>query len=154
METIRMTWGNPGLEVQQFIPQEYCELCFYYEAELLCNIARQGGPGTQHNDSSGMAHQYDSCGTSYVTVTFENGSVSYEGYESYNYSDGIHDGAKVDLHDVAIPGIYDIDPTSGPLPTIQGATWQSTFRNQTWYHNGPAVIKEWYMTKEGHPNHS
>lgn len=149
----KKTYSKPVLVAERFEPQEYCVVCFSYQAELLCDIARQGGPGTTHNDGAGMPHQYNSCGTSFVTVTFVDGVVNYDGYESYNYDD-THQGAKVDLHDVVIPGIYDIDPTAGPLPTIEGATWQSTFRNQTWNHHGPAVIKSYEMIDRTRPNMS
>lgn len=151
MDTTKMTWGNPRLEAQQFMPQEYCVVCFHYEAVVLCNIANNA-TGNIGYDSNDMPHQKASCGTSYVTVTFTDGSVSYDGYESYNYEDDYHHGAKVDLHDVNIPGIT--NPGVGVGTELPNATWQSTFQGQTWYHNGPARITEYVLEDPSHPNHS
>lgn len=151
MERMRRTWENPTIEAQQFVPQEYCVVCFHYEAQLLCNIANSAS-GPSGTDSSGMTHQKASCGTSYVIVEFTDGDVNISGYESYNYDDGIHDGAEVDVHDVVIPGIT--NEGVGVGTRLEGSTWQSTFRNQTWYHNGPAVITAYVLEDPSRPNHS
>jgi hypothetical protein len=153
MKTGKLEWSSPKTDYQTFVPQEYCELCFYYEAIVLCNIANNAS-GPIGYDANNMPHQKASCGTSYVTVTFEDGNVTYDGYESYNYEDDYHHGAKVDLHDVNIPGIATLNPATAVGTTIQGALWQSTFQGQTWHHNGPATITEYILTKPGHPNHS
>ena len=55
METTRMTWGNPKVDVQRFVPQEYCAVC----VSLACEVANG-------NDANGNYHRGrnggDGCG--------------------------------------------------------------------------------------------
>lgn len=145
-EEKKTIWGNPVIEVQRFVPQEYCEACFRYEVELYCSIA--GG-----NDSEGLPHQVASCGTSYVTVTVENGEVTYWGRESYN-PDDIHQGRLIEVTNVNIPNILDLRESQ----SFDYGTWRSEidYNNQHYIfnHYGPGYVRVWELTKPGHPNHS
>jgi len=151
MRKEKMTWGNPSVDVQQFIPQEFCATCFHYEVELYCSIANNSG--SIGYDSSGLPHNIASCGTSYVTVTIDNGKVTYWGRESYN-PDDIHQGALIEVSNVNIPNILGLTETS----TFDYGTWTSEIdyggQHLVFNHYGPGKVVVWELTKPGHPNHS
>lgn len=144
-------YSKPLMLVEHFVPQEYCEGCFRYEVELYCSIANDsGGTGT---DSSGLPHQVASCGTSYVTVTVEDGVVTYWGRESYN-PDDIHQGRTIEVTNINIPNILSLRQDE----YFDYGTWTSEidYNNQHYVfnHYGPGLVRVWEMTKPGHPNHS
>jgi len=148
MKTNTMAWGNPEIEIQQFVPNEYCETCFKYSAELYCQWANEGAAATNYHD--GEYHSKASCGTSFVTVTIDNGEIVIWGRESYN-PDDIHQGREVNLYDVVIPNILSLREGD----TFEGATWASDLEGYgSFHHYGPGKVTDWELTKAGHPNHS
>lgn len=151
MKTGKSNWSSPQTDYQTFVPQEYCESCFRYEVELYCSIANESG-GTGY-DSEGLPHQIASCGTSYVTVTVENGKVSYWGRESYN-PDEAHQGRLIEVTNVNIPNILDLRQDS----RFDYGTWRSEIdynnRHLIFNHYGPGYVRVWEQTWPGHPNHS
>ena len=42
---MKRIWDNPKVEVQQFVPQEYCKVCF----DLHCNVPWDGSSATSYN---------------------------------------------------------------------------------------------------------
>ena len=136
--------------MEQFEPQAYCNACFRYEAELYCQYANNTSQGGSSPDDTNVpiGHRQAACGTSYITVTVENGNISWYGQESYDPDKEV--GTTVTLTTVNIPGIENMQLGD----TFSGARWESVYQNYTWHHAGSGKVTSWEMTKLGHPNHS
>ena len=142
----KKTYSRPVLLAEHFVPQEYCETCFTYEATLRCAYgavypSTTGGPeGHGCFEANGAQHGAP-CANSFIKVTITNGEVTYVGHEGADKPD-------VPLESVVIPGITTLQQGDH----ITGATWTSA--NGDYHHQGNGTVTSWVLTKPGHPNHS
>ena len=150
---MKKSWGKPIVQVQQFVPQEYCDACFTYTATVHCGYgkvypARTGGPDGSGCYEGGLPITNSSpqhgapCANSYLTVTVNNGVVTYAGHE------GTAATQDVILESVVIPGIATLNEGDH----FTKATWTS--KDGIYHHKGDGEVTSWNMTWEGHPNHS
>ena len=152
MEITRKIWGNPMIEAQQFVPQEYCEYCFQYTITLHCEIGNPSNPSqlvVEPGHASSDVHQYQYCGTNRITVTITDGVVTYEGYENM-----AHEG---DARPVNVRYVRDVTPDILTLDAgdlITSAVWQSYWNNTNFNQHGPGEVNSKDLTKPGYPNHS
>ena len=148
MNTIKRKWGAPSVDVQEFVPQEYCDACFTYKATLQCVYGyayNHSGTGyTKWGTEDGLEHGA-ACANSYLTVTVENGAVTYAGHEGADKPD-------VALESVFIPNIENLK--EGDVIASPTAHWGSNDGKNGYYHKGGGTVTDWEMTWAGHPMHS
>lgn len=151
MDTTRKTWGNPRFEVQQFIPQEYCEYCFQFSIVMHCVIdsSRTGTYEPGYNTGYGHYHQYEYCGDNWIKVTITDGVPHYDGYENATHEG---EGAPQDVRSVTniTPNILTLNEGDD----ITYGEWQSFYSGLEFNHHGNGKVLSKDMTWEGHPNHS
>lgn len=144
----KKTYSRPVLEFEEFLPNHYCDTCFTYKASLQCVYGyayNHSGTGyTKWGDEDHLEHG-KACANSSVTVTVENGKVTYAGHEGADKPD-------IPLESVYIPNIENLK--RGDVITSPTAHWGSNDGTNGYYHKGGGQVTEWDMTWPGHPYHS
>lgn len=152
-----MTWGNPEVEVQQFVPQEFIANCFTYTANLECGfgawhkanhttnvdatVASNGcvNSNNLNNPNRNLTTEHDNlhhgaaCAESVITVTLRNGELSLSGHEGA-------DKTSVILTSVNIPGVDDVHQVG---QEFANCTWRSA---GNYIHGGNGVVT--YFSRE------
>ncbi len=140
--SLKKTWGNPVVDMQQFEPQEYCDYCYKYDAELICELG-------QHMafDSIGGGQHGDPCADTHFHVNGKTGEET-----------GDKEGNPI--YAISVP---ELSENNNVGDIITGCTWRSddpgygvnpNIRIKTYYHTGYAVIQSKVEILPGRPNHS
>ena len=138
MEMMKKNWDDPTLYVQKFIPQEYCDYCYMYDAELICRLGQRMG-----YDEIGGGQHGAPCADTHFHVNGKTGEET-----------GDKEGNPI--YAISVPELSE-DNQIGDV--IDGCTWRSDdptpgVQIKTYYHSGYAVIQSKVEILPGRPNHS
>lgn len=131
-------YERPAMAFERFVPNEYCDNCYMYEAELICEL----GQNMQYDTIGGGQHGAP-CADTHFHVNGKTGEET-----------GDKDGNPI--YAINVPNISE-DNKIGDI--IRDCTWKSDDPTpgvsiKTYYHQGYAIIQSKVEILPGRPKHS